>query len=65
MNNYKNCLKIESTFPEDDLLIPQKGEISLEINENSGILKLKFINKKHFFDSQIEHKVIEKKVIKY
>ena len=38
MNNYKNCLKIESTFPEDDLLVPQKGEISLEINENNGIL---------------------------
>lgn len=62
MNNFKNCLNIESSFPEDNLFIPRKGEISLEICESSGILKLKFLNKHCFFDSKIDIKVIEKKV---
>ena len=53
---------MESSFIEDDLIIPKKGAVSLEINENFGLLKLRFLKTRGFFDSNIEQKLIERKV---
>jgi hypothetical protein len=62
MNAFFKCLKIESSFIEDDLIIPKKGEVCLEIDEDSAALKLRFKAKKGLFDSAEELKTIERKV---
>ena len=57
MNDFKKCLRIESSIHEDNLMIPKKGEMSLEIKEQFGVLKLRFQKKSCLFDSAIEQKV--------
>ena len=41
------CLKIESSFIEDDLVIPKRGEMCLTLDEQYATLKIKFKNKKN------------------
>jgi hypothetical protein len=66
MNDFKKCLKIESTFIEDKLIIPRKGECKIEIKDGCGELILRFKKDLKYFDSVdelilIHHKVFNKK----
>jgi hypothetical protein len=62
MNTFIKCVKIESSFTEDDLIIPTKGEISLEINNEIATLKIRFKSKKNIYDSEEDMKTIERQV---
>ena len=50
MAEYHKCI-LESTFEEDNLIIPQIGEMKIEIKEDFAILLLKLKTNKIFFNS--------------
>ena len=62
MNEYMKCYKIESSFGEDNLIIPKAGEVLLLIVEYYALVKIKFLSCDYLFDKQIEEKCIERNV---
>lgn len=62
MTEFIKCLRIESSFIEDDLIVPKKGYLKLEITDSATII-LKIKTSKGLIDSKKEQKTIKRKVL--
>ena len=62
--NFKLAKLIESSFIEDNLIIPKKGECKLELAENFAILFLKIKEEKKLFEDEEKEQIITHNVNK-
>jgi hypothetical protein len=63
MNDFKNCVKIESSFRDDGLIIPRKGQCKIELKDGFADITVKFRKDKLYFNEKIEQATLKHKVI--